>query len=132
MTVYCAKTIGTLEAMNEAAAATVPDLQGLAPVGGSVVYLSPLTCAYLDAWQNGKKVKNLYGIAGSLLTLAHESEHAKGVADETDADCAALHAMPRMVTRYFPLRKRESLHDLMFDAWRGHSTKAAIYQTHPC
>lgn len=129
--VYCANTQAALEAL-AASADTVPDLQGLATVGGDAIYLSPLTCAYLDAWLNGRNVKNQYGVAGSMLTLAHEAEHTHGVSDETDTDCAALYAMPQMVVKFFPLLKRESLHDLMFDAWRGHSTKPPQYQTHPC
>lgn len=130
VTVYCASTVDALK--STVVGEAIPDLQGTAIAGDSVINLSPLTCSYLDAWMNGKKVKNLYGVAGSMLTLAHEAEHAKGMSDETDTDCAALHALPRMVAKFMPLRQRETLHDLMFDAWRGHSTKSAAYQTHAC
>lgn len=133
VSVNCFTTRAAFVAFVAASDNPVADVQGFVPVtGGTVMYLSPETCAYLDAWLNGKKVANLYGVAGSMLTLAHEAEHLKGLADETDTDCAALRALPRMVTKFFPLKGRESMHDLMFDAWRGHSSKAPQYQTHAC
>lgn len=128
--VYCALTAAVI---NATVGANASDVQGATPViGGNVIYLSPLTCAFLNAWRNGKKPKNLYGVAGSLQTLAHESEHAKGIPDETDADCASLKWMVPMTRKFFPLRKRITMHNLMAIAWEMHYAKAPEYREHPC
>lgn len=130
VSVYCAPNAA---AMNALAGPGAYDTQGYTPViGGNVIYLSSLTCSYLDAWLNGKKPGNLYGVAGSMQTIAHEAEHTTGIRDETDADCASLKAMVPMVTRFFPLKKRITMHDLMGLAWLGHDHTPAVYREHAC
>lgn len=129
-TVYCAYKQATIDA---AVSATATNTVGATPViGGGVIYISPAACAYLNAWLNGRKVANLYGVAVSMETLAHEAELAGGVADETTATCVGLKRMPQMVTRFFPLKKRESLHDLMADAYDAWAQQSSAYHAHPC
>lgn len=130
LAVECASTQA---AINETVSPTAANVLGATPViGGGEVYLAPVVCAYLDAWLNGKKVANLYGVAVSMETLAHEAELARGIADETSATCAGLKAMPQMVTRFFPLKKRESLHDVIGDAHRFWATQGPAYHAHAC
>lgn len=128
--VYCAKTQATI---NQTVSADATNILGATPtIGGNEVYLAPIACAYLNAWLNGKRVANLYGVAAAMETLAHEAELARGVNDETSATCLGLRAMPKMVTKFFPLKKRESLHDLMNDAYNAWATQSAVYHAHPC
>lgn len=130
VTAYCAPTQA---AINAAVSPTATSVAGATPViGGKVIYLSPLTCAYLAAWLNNKNPSNTYGIGESMETLAHEAELAKGISDETSATCAGLKIMPSMIAKFFPLKGRQSLHILMgyaYDAWNGQS---AVYHAHPC
>lgn len=130
VSVYCAPTQAAIVAVSVGA---VSDALGVTPaIGAPVAYLSPQVCSFLNNWLSGKKPSNLYGLAGSIETLAHESEHMRGIRDETDADCAALRAMVPMVTRYFPLHGRTTMHKLMGDAWSFHSGSSAEYTAHPC
>jgi hypothetical protein len=130
VTAYCAPTAA---AMNALVSPTAKNVQGATPViGGNVINLSPLTCAYLTAWLNGKKPSNLYGVAGSMETLAHESELAKGISDETSATCAGLKAMPSMVTKFFPLKRRMTLHAVMAYAYELWNAQGPSYHAHPC
>lgn len=130
VTAYCAPTAA---AMNATVSPTAVDVQGATPIiGGNVIYLSPLTCAYLDAWLNGKKPSNLYGVGGSMETLAHESELARGITDETAATCAGLKAMPTMVTKFFAPKKRTTLHVLMGFATAYWNAQSDVYHAHPC
>lgn len=130
VTVDCAFTQA---AINKTVSATAADILGATPtIGDGEIYLAPVTCGYLDAWLNGRKPANLYGVAVSLETLAHEAELARGVADETSATCAGLKTLPQMVTRFFPLKKRESLHDVIGDAYRFWGTQSSVYHAHPC
>jgi hypothetical protein len=95
-------------------------------VGGSDEYLSTRTCAALNAYLNRRGVDE-YDLARRLLVLAHESEHLHGIADESEADCAALRAMPTMIRRWFPPRRGYALHDVMAYAWDAHQREPAAY-----
>lgn len=99
---------------------------GYAYLGGTQEFLSPSVCLYLTKWQAKKKVARRY-LAFGLLTLAHESEHLAGVSDESIADCKALAAMPKLIAKFFPLRKVYTLHDVMGDAWGLHDESAPQY-----
>jgi hypothetical protein len=129
VTAYCAPTQA---AVNALVSPTATEVQGATPViGGNIINLSPLTCAFLDAWLNGKKPSS-YAVGAAMQVLAHESELAKGVNDETSATCAGLKVMPRMVTKFFPLKKRETLHNLMGYAYDYWNSQSAVYHAHPC
>lgn len=113
--VWCAKNGAIWHAVAS------PDATGYVPiVGGHEMWLSNLACANLHAWLNGKNPPNSEAVAGSMLTLGHEAEHLRGERDEAMTDCAALRAMPAMVRKFFPLKGRISMHDLMALAWDYH------------
>lgn len=132
VTVYCARTQAAIDATVDPSYNTEGQpIQGSTVPGGDEIDLSPLTCAYLDAWLNGRRVV-LYNFAVAVETLAHEGELASGISDETTADCKAIPRIPRLVTRFFPLRKRETLHDLMGDVHDAWMSQPAIYHAHPC
>lgn len=128
--VYCAPTQAAIVAVS---AGEVPDVLGVTPtVGGTVIFLAPKVCVLLHQWEAGKKPSNLYGVAVSIETVAHEAEHTTGIRDETDADCAALKVMPAVALKFFPTRGRETLHRMMADAWKSHTTAPRIYRAHAC
>lgn len=134
MTVYCAPTQAAINATVDPKYDTAGmPIQGATPViGGNVIYLSPFSCANLLAWNTKSKRIVLYNFAVSLETLAHEAELTAGVDDETTATCKAIPEIPRVVARFFPLRKRESLHDLMGDVHAVWMSQPAMYHAHPC
>ena len=69
----------------------------------------------------------------AMFALAHEAEHARGFADETAADCAALKVLPVMASRFFGYRLRSrELHDLMAVAWDSHNSGPPEYHARPC
>lgn len=59
------------------------------------VHLAPLTCAGLSRYASDRM------LALSIFTVAHESQHAKGISDEHQADCAALPLVAPLARRYF-------------------------------
>jgi hypothetical protein len=68
----------------------------------------------------------------AIETLAHEAEHAKGVGDESEAECAALKVTAEVGIRFFGLRgQRRFLRDMLTVAWRQHRALPAAY-THLC
>lgn len=94
-TVYCETEPAAwaeIVAANFPGAPFSPDrLQGFAPYGGSVVYLSPANCLTLRAELKAAfPVGFLRSTGEALMTLLHESIHARGVVDEQATDCAAL------------------------------------------
>lgn len=127
--VYCAYKQATID---NTVSPTATNVAGATPViGGGAIYLSPLTCAFLGAWMNGRNV-DLYNFAVAIETLAHEGELAAGVDDETTATCKGIPKIPELVARYFPLKKRESLHDLMGDVHDVWMNQGDVYHAHPC
>jgi hypothetical protein len=130
VTAYCAPTQA---AINQTVSPTATNILGATPtIGGSEIYLSPLVCANLIAWQKGSHRIVLYSFALSIETLAHEAELAAGISDETTATCKAIPKIPRLIAKFFPLRKRESLHDLMGDVHYFWMSQSPVYHAHPC
>lgn len=68
--------------------------------GSTVVYVAPDVCEQLLALDARKDVGTFFA-ADALLTLAHESVHQRGVADEGVADCTALSLVKDMAIRFF-------------------------------
>jgi hypothetical protein len=137
VTSYCAPTQAALAALVDPSFAGVGQTtQGATPIGGSWSGFSPTVCNFTRLWNSGKLVTrkpvNLLTVASAILTVAHEGELAKGISDETDADCAALSELPQLVARFFPLHKRETMHAFMADAWEIHGLSPSIYHSHAC
>jgi hypothetical protein len=90
---------------------------------------SPWVCQRLEGWLRGKNVPTRYLFAASTLTFLHELVHARGVRDESVADCTALREMPGVLGRYFGVKRATTLRALMALAWQEHRLKPASYQT---
>lgn len=130
VTDWCGTNVVAFEAA--AQSATGADLggwiDGWAQPNGDAAYLHPDVCSTLTRWNAGRRV-DPDKLAEALLTVAHESEHLAGVTDESVADCKALASLPAMINRFFPLRRRVSMHVLMGDAWDVHDGAPQQYVT---
>jgi hypothetical protein len=110
------------------------DILGFANLGGDAVDLSTEVCYYLQlielggyAAVNGRATPFA---ASALATLAHEAEHAHGVADEADTECYALQMIPT-VARVLGLTRREGR--IFADAaWRAYPQEPRHYRTSAC
>lgn len=66
---------------------------GYYDVRRDVITLDPLVCVKFSAPASSRaKAEGVYA-------LVHEAEHARGITDEHDADCAALRDFPAVVRR---------------------------------
>jgi hypothetical protein len=102
---------------------------GFTIFGSDQTFLSPWVCGYLNRWRAKKPVSE-YHLAVSVAVLLHEAELQKGMTDESLADCASLAIMPKVVSRFFPLRRVYTIHNLMRDAWDAHDSEPDVYLTH--
>lgn len=101
---------------------------GYARSGGDAVFVMPsLVCAPLERLRADVPVPS--DDAGyALSVLLHEAAHARGIADERAADCAALAHEAEVGIRFFGLRgKRAYLRSMMATARRSHDGADARY-----
>jgi hypothetical protein len=63
---------------------------GFAVVGSTVTTLSPRVCERLEAMRAGARPPDLVMSGAALVTVAHESEHLRGVASEALAECYGI------------------------------------------
>ncbi len=127
--VYCA-TSDTEWRAYEATLSTPGDYRGNTPViGGTETALRPAVCGPLLKKIRGQSVP-IGSFSISLFTLAHESEHMKGIADEHQADCAALADIPK-IAPLFGIHKKATLATVMWFANLQHRTGLPAY-SYPC
>lgn len=126
VTTWCATSTASFSAAAQASTGNADAAGFVQAVGASQAFFPPKVCATIVAYLNKRKVEE-YNLAAWLLTLAHEATHMRGVSDESETDCAALHVMPTMIRRFFKPRPGYTVHDLMTYAWDVHSREAASY-----
>lgn len=71
---------------------SVGSAMGLYDTQGNVIYLRRIMCDRLDLLATGARptsIRHQYDFANAVFLLAHEMEHADGIANESAADCAA-------------------------------------------
>ena len=66
------------------------DVLGFAVVGGDLSTLAPTVCARLEAMERGERPLDLLMSGAALVTVAHESEHLHGIANEAVAECYGI------------------------------------------
>lgn len=123
--VYCAVTDDDWR--EYAKANTTPDVGGLTLVGSDQSELAPMICHSLRARLNRRPAR-ADDFAASLLILVHESIHQRGVADEGQTECTAIHEMPRVAVKFFHVKVGKQLWTLMTDAWWFHRAAAPQFQ----
>jgi hypothetical protein len=128
--VFCANTFSDwAQAVADAYGPGV-NVNAYSTIGGSETYLpAGFVCALPIAAVAGQKVDLSGPLAGYLLTLVHEAIHQRGVADEGQTECAAMHELPRVAVRFFHVKAGKQLRALMAQAWAAHRRKSAAYQS---
>ena len=77
-------------------------LDGFAPIGGTVVYISPHQCERLHmGLELGYRDAGLAYVTSSIFTLAHEAAHSRGIANEAQAECFSMPLVVPLAVRYF-------------------------------
>jgi len=76
-----------------------PDVDGLTiPTGASTIEIAPDICSWLDGIALGSVPERytLDDAANAVDTLAHESNHARGVSNEARTECEAIQQVPEV------------------------------------
>lgn len=127
--VYCARTDLDLREYTQQMYGGNPGYEvGLALPGQNAALLGQSQC-YPLIDQLHKRKDDRYDLAESILTLVHESVHLRGVTDEGQTECSAMHEMPRVAVKFFHVKPGKQLRALMSDAWSAHRAKPAVYQS---
>ncbi len=71
---------------------------GYAVVGSTLTTLAPRVCERLAEMQAGAKPADLVMSAAALVTVAHESQHLRGVANEALAECYGMQHAPAVAS----------------------------------
>jgi hypothetical protein len=129
VTVWCAVTESAWHAETRSRG-LFGDPYGFAKTGGSEFSLKPDLCAILARAASGSvSTIDLQSLAPSIQTLTHESIHLRGVRDEGETDCRAIHEMPRVAVRFFHVKPGRQLRALMAAAWAWHRAQPLTYQS---
>ena len=105
---------------------------GFTPFPGATSFsVNDQVCRPLLAWQR-RRPADVYEFAFGLMVLAHEAQHSKGIADETEATCRAIALLPVLVRRYFPLRGRTTIRNVVNDARAGQLSLGPAYNARRC
>ena len=110
------------------------DLLGFAGIGDDRINLAPEACEGLvDLTYNKSRPSdpaNVLLLAASVVVLAHEPQHSKGIANEAVAECAAIHAAERTALRLGVRRAYARL--LVQTYWQHYDEEPAAYRTPDC
>lgn len=98
------------------------EFSGLTVPGSSLIRIEATYCAELERWLRGIPVSTSR-LAVDILTLVHESIHARGQADEGRADCEAFRRVKSIAARFFGIREFVRSQNFMREvsAWRAGS-----------
>lgn len=99
---------------------------GLAIVGSSAITVSSANCL---AARHALTRPSLRG-GEALLVVAHEAEHARGFADETDAECNAMRVFPTVLASLRASAPARRL--LAAGAVAADRALPSSYHAHPC
>lgn len=124
--VYCAHNHAIWR--DAANANATPTAVALTRAGTNRSELEPLICSTLIAKLDRLPVST-YDFALSLRVLVHEAIHERGVVLEGEAECSAMHEMPRVAVRFFGVASGKELRALMAQAWKSHFAAPLYYQT---
>jgi len=101
-----------------------PSASGFAYLNGDV-YLDPNVCALVKR----QKGEPTFQWADALLTLVHEAQHAAGISNESEAECAALRKFAAVAIVFYGFKSRsDRLRLLVRQAWRAHDSLPLPYQ----
>lgn len=125
--IYCAPTDYAWRSYGATVGASANANAVTIPAGGDESALRNDICAFLRDGLARRPVAPV-PFAASLLILVHESIHQRGVHDEGQTECAAIHEMPRVAVKFFHVKAGKQLRALMAAAWVSHRMKPPAYQ----
>jgi hypothetical protein len=100
ITVWCESSWGNWIHAGDNAGMDFSFVFGFTYIGTPVIYINPTECLTLHALVNNEWVGS-FEASIALLTLAHESVHQRGIADEGQAECTALPLVAGLAENYF-------------------------------
>jgi hypothetical protein len=122
-----------LESARATAEPDDPDVDGMTiPTGAPTVEIAPDICSWLDGIALGSVPEGdrLDDAANAVDTLAHESNHARGVSNEARAECEAIQQVPEVAHM---LRLPRSVGRAMARRlWADYSYEPKGYSTREC
>ncbi len=127
-TVWCALTRADYNVWREAQGAGGRDSGAFTYFGQPESWMSTGLCQVLRQRLRGVRV-DIYELAGAASALVHESIHMRGVRDEGETECQAMHELPRVAVKFFGFKPGKQLRALMAEAWAYHRTLPPAYQT---
>jgi hypothetical protein len=111
-----------------------PDTLGFAGIGGSRVNLGPTVChglvdlAYDDARPADDAGQLM--LAAAIVTLSHEPQHSKGIADEFVAECSAIQLANTTAIRLGASAAYAA--SLVHAYWRHYGEELPAYRSADC
>lgn len=124
--IYCSNTFG--DWVRYSLDNGTPGAVGLTPLGGSQSELESPVCDVLLKHLSRRAV-TVYDLAASVRILVHEAIHQRGVTDEAQTECVAMHEMPRVAVKFFRIKAGRQLRALMAQAWVSHRKTPPQFQT---
>lgn len=124
--VYCAHNHAIWrDVANENA---TPTALALTRAGTNRSEFEPLICSTLSEKLEHRYVST-HDLALALRVLVHEVVHERGVVIEGEAECSAMHEMPRVAVLFFGVTPGKQLRELMARAWESHRSAPLYFQT---
>jgi hypothetical protein len=111
-----------------------PDTLGFAGIGGSRVNLGPTVCGGLVdlAYDHARPVDDAgqLMLAAAIVTLSHEPQHSKGIADEFVAECSAIQLANTTAIRLGATTAYAA--SLVHAYWRHYGEELPAYRSADC
>jgi hypothetical protein len=111
-----------------------PDTLGFAGIGGSRVNLGPTVCDGLAdlAYDHARPVDDAgqLMLAAAIVTLSHEPQHSKGIADEFVAECNAIQLANTTAIRLGATAANAA--SLVHAYWRHYGEELPSYRSADC
>jgi hypothetical protein len=111
-----------------------PDTLGFAGIGGSRVNLGPTVCDGLVdlAYDHARPVDDAEQLmlAAAIVTLSHEPQHSKGIAEEFVAECSAIQFASTTAIRLGASAAYTA--SLVHAYWRHYGEELPAYRSADC
>ena len=106
------------------------DTIGWTEVDGSTIELAPVICRQLSLLLTGATRPYDFWQAEAVKTLAHESQHARGIAAEAVAECFAIQLVPRAADELGLSHEVGNAMSVLM--WNDYNDEPPAYKTNRC
>ena len=132
--VRCWSSADWIRLLREQRPALSPEAIGFAGIGGRRINLGPAVCGALAdlAYERGQLAEEglRLRLAAAVVTLAHEPQHSRGIADEAVAECLAIQLAPRAAKMLGVSRPDAAM--LMRTYWSHYDQEPVAYRSPAC